>query len=109
MRTKLSLRVKILKQGNAIVVQVVYRTSRCTVRTRTSKHSEVRCCLVIGSKVTGLYNRHEAEMVIRACGRGVIFGLAKHSVPDGGDVVINVGTTWLPLDLWSLDQRSKQR
>ena len=80
-----------------------------TVRILTSKHSAVRCCSFIGSRDTGLYNQHEAETVIRTSGRGGIFGLAKHSVPAGGDVVINIGTTWLPLDLWSLDQRSKQR
>jgi len=49
-----------------------------SVRTRTSKHSAVRCWLFIGSKATGLHNQHEAETVIRTCGRGGIFGLAKH-------------------------------
>ena len=63
------------------------------LRTCTSKHSAVRCCLFIGSKATGLYNQHEAEMVIRPCRRGGIFGLAKRSVP--GDVVVNVGTTYM--------------
>ena len=80
-----------------------------TVRTHTSKHSAVRCYSFIGCKATGLYNRHEAETVLQTCGRGGIFGLVKHSVPAGRDVVVNVGTTWLPLDLWLLDHRSKQR
>ena len=63
-----------------------------TVRTLTSKHSAVRCCSFIGSRATG---------------PGGILGLAKHSV--ARDVVVNVGATWLPLDLWLQDQRSKQR
>ena len=47
------------------------------------------------------------EPAVRHVAGGGIFGLARHSV--GGDVVINAGTTWLPLDLWSLDQRYTQR
>ena len=62
--------------------------------------------MFIGSKTTDLYNGHEAETVLRTCGR-VEYLVWRNTVP--GDVVVNVGTTWLPLDLWLLDQRSKQR
>ena len=78
-----------------------------TVRTHTSKHSAVRCYLFIGSRATGLYNQHVAGISHTNMWPGGIFGLARHSV--GEDVVVNAGTTWLPLDLWSLDQRFKQR
>ena len=61
--------------------------------------------MFIGSKVTGLYNRHEAETVIRTCSQGGIFGLAKHSVPAGGDVVVNVGTVMTQLPTIKYDEQ----
>ena len=73
----------------------------CTVRSRTSKHSAVRCRWFIGSRATGVYNRHVAGTGYTTRGLGGIFGLARHSV--GGDVVINAGTTTLLLQ-WPYSQ-----
>ena len=81
--------------------------TRGTVRTRTSKHSAVRCCLFIGSKATdkGHVPGNGYTHMWSGCTEYLVW---KSPSMLAGDVVVNVGTTWFPLDLWSLDQRSKQ-